>query len=123
MQIFSQILIGIVAIICFLGGINLLRKGAMYFLPKSMSSQPVLDNLIRFLSGIYFGCGFLFAYAAWNYSILGKIPYLLGMIVFFSGLGRVISRVKVGSAGKYFDSITLVELLIGSFIVLLHYLQ
>ncbi|MEO8734100.1 MAG: hypothetical protein ABI373_07200 [Flavobacteriales bacterium] len=34
MTIAVQITLGLVAAICFLGGLNLLNKGAMAFLPK-----------------------------------------------------------------------------------------
>ena len=102
-----SILLGFVAIICFLGGLNIILKGAMSFLPKESSPQLVLDNLLRFLGGIYFSGGFLFIYAACNIEKTGNIVYLLGLMVLFSGLGRLYSRIKLGSAGKYFDYIML----------------
>lgn len=117
MEITLKILLWIVALICLLGGANILIKGAMYFLPKETPTQPVLDDLVRFLSGIYFGSAFLFAYAALNVNHIGSVPYFLGIIVVFSGLGRFYSRMKVGSAGKYFDFITVVEVLLGLAII------
>lgn len=123
MEIALEILLGIVALICFLGGANVLIKGVMYFLPKETPTQLVLDDLIRFLGGIYFSMGFLFVYAAWNISTMGDLPYYLGIIVIFSGLGRLYSRIKVGSAGKYFDFITIVEILLGSSIIILEWLR
>ena len=54
-----QILLGMVSLICLLGGTNLLRKGAASFLPDSIPPPPILDTLFRFMSGIYFGLGCL----------------------------------------------------------------
>lgn len=94
-------------------------KGAMSFLPKETPPQLVLDNLIRFLSGIYLGSGFLFGYAAFHVESLGNAVYLLGLIVIFSGLGRLYSRFRVGTAGKYFDLIMSFEIILGLVIILL----
>ena len=49
--------------------------------------------------------------------------YFLGIIVAFSGLGRLYSRIKVGSAGTYFDFIMVLEIALGAAIVLLQYLR
>jgi len=123
MEIALRILLGIVAVICFLGGINLLLKGAMEFLPKDTPPQLVLDNLIRFLAGIYFASGFLFTYAAIHTSALGTMIYIFGITVIFSGLGRAYSRFKVGSAGKYFDFVMALEVILGLSIIALKYLE
>lgn len=122
MEIALRILLGIVAMICFLGGTNLLLKGAMKFLPKDMPPQLVLDNLVRFLAGIYFASGFLFIYATIYTSALGSMIYIFGGTVIFSGLGRAYSKFKVGSAGKYFDFIMLFEIILGLAIILLKWL-
>jgi hypothetical protein len=66
MELALQILLGIVSLICSLGGMNLLLKGAGSFLPESIPTPPYLDNLFRFMSGIYFGLGFLMAWVVWN---------------------------------------------------------
>jgi hypothetical protein len=112
-----SVLLGLVALICFLGGINLLRKGAMPFLPANTSAQPVLDNLLRFLAGIYFSCGFLFVYAALATKENGILVFLLGGAVIMSGVGRLSSRLKVGSAGTYFDRIMWFEMILGLAII------
>ena len=123
MTVMLCVLLGLVALICFLGGINVLRKGAMGFLPKKTAPQLVLDNLVRFLAGIYFSAGFLFVYAALNIRNIGDVIYFLGIIVGSSGLGRLYSRSKVGSAGRYFDIIMVVEILLGISIVLLEWIR
>lgn len=123
MEIVLITLLGIVSLICFLGGMNVLLKGAKKFLPKETPTQPVLDNLVRFLGGIYFASGFLFVYAAFCTSTLGLTIYILGIIVIFSGLGRLFSRVKVGSAGNYFDFIMILEIILGLSIIAIKYLK
>ncbi|MBS1622244.1 MAG: DUF4345 domain-containing protein [Bacteroidetes bacterium] len=123
MTLSLTILLGLVALICFLGGLNIIFKGAMHFLPKEQPAQPILDNLVRFLGGIYFGCGFLLAYSAFHAEELGNITYFLGIVVLFSGLGRLFSRYKLGSAGRYFDFIMIVEMLLGLSIILLAWLR
>jgi len=122
MIIANSILLGLVALICFLGGINLLLKGAMHFLPKETPAQLVLDNLFRFLSGIYFSGGFVMAYAALHAKEAGNVIYFLGLMVVFSGIGHLYSRIRVGSAGKYFDSTMIVEILLGLAIIILKWL-
>ncbi len=114
-----RILLGLVALICWAGGLNLLIKGAGYFLPNPTPSLRVLDNLVRFLSGIYFGLGFLMAWTVFHSNGLADVIYFIGIVVICSGLGRLYSRIKVGSAGKYFDFIMVFEIVLGGGIVLL----
>ncbi|HEU0226652.1 MAG TPA: DUF4345 domain-containing protein [Arachidicoccus soli] len=123
MELFLQILLGIVSLICLLGGINLLLKGATSFLPKETPVQPVLDDLFRFLSGIYFGLGILMAWVVFNFHEIHNLIYFIGIVVIFSGLGRLYSRIKVGSAGKYFDYIMVFEIILGITIMLLQYFR
>lgn len=121
MQTALQILLGIVAIICLSGGTNLLIKGTTSFLSKTDLPNPVLDNLFRFLSGIYFGLGFLMAWVVFNLSEVTDLIYFIGIVVIFSGLGRLYSKIKVGSAGKYFEYIMIFEIILGISIILLEY--
>lgn len=123
MEITLQILLSLVALICFLGGMNLLLKGVHSFLAKDIPNQAILDNLFRFLSGIYFGLGFLMSWVVLNIPQVKDLIYFIGLVVVFSGLGRFYSRIKVGSAGKYFDFIMYFEIILGLSIALLHFLR
>ena len=123
MELSLQILLGVVSLICLSGGINLLIKGSRSFLPETIPAQPVLDNLFRFLSGIYFGLGFLLAWVVFNLHEINDLIYFIGIVVIFSGLGRLYSRIKVGSAGKYFDYIMMFEIILGISIILLQYFR
>jgi hypothetical protein len=121
MEVVLRILLGIVSLICLLGGMNLLIKGAGSFLPETVLPQPILDNLFRFLSGIYFSLGFLMAWVVFHFHELNDLIYFIGLVVIFSGLGRLYSRIKVGHAGKYFDYIMLFEIILGISIMSLQY--
>jgi hypothetical protein len=123
MEITLRILLIILSLICLLGGLNLLIKGADYFLPETTPPQRILDNLVRFLSGIYFSLGFLMAWVVFNLSEFNELIYFIGIVVVFSGLGRLYSRTKVGSAGKYFDFIMLFEIFLGISVIVLQYLR
>lgn len=122
MVVTLTILFSLVAVICLLGGINIMLKGAMKFLPAQTPPQLVLDNLVRFLAGIYLAGSFLFAYAAFNVSSIGNTAYFLGLMVLFSGLGRLYSRFKLGSAGSYFDWVMIAEIVLGLAIIALEWL-
>lgn len=123
MEIILKILLGIISLICLSGGLNLLVKGTVSFLPGTVPPQPVLDNLFRFVSGIYFGLGFLMAWVALHLHEINDLIYFIGIVVIFSGLGRLYSRIKVGSAGKYFDYIMIFEIILGISILFLQYFR
>jgi len=123
MELTLQILLGLICLICLAGGMNLLIKGAGSFLPESIPPPRVLDNLFRFLSGIYFGLSFLMGWVVINFHATGQLIYFVGIVVVFSGLGRLYSRIKVGSAGKYFDFIMVFEIILGLAIILLQYFR
>ncbi len=123
MELTIKILLSILAMICLLGGTNLLLKGANSFLPPNPEPVKILDNLFRFLSGIYFSLGFLVAWVIFHLEKDNELVYFIGLVVIFSGLGRLYSRSKVGSAGKYFDSMMIVEIVLGITIILLQYLR
>lgn len=123
MELTLKILLSMLALICLLGGTNLLLKGANSFLPDNLEPQRILDNLVRFLSGIYFSLGFLVAWVIYDFDHQTELLYFIGLVVVFSGLGRLYSRIKVGSAGKYFDVIMGVEILLGLAIITLQYFR
>lgn len=122
MEIVLQILLGLVALICLLGGMNLLIKGAGSFLPETFA-PPVLDNLFRFLSGIYFSLGFLMAYVVFNFHQINNLIYFIGIVVVFSGLGRLYSRIKVGPSTNYLKFIMIFEIILGIAILILEYFR
>ena len=123
MEVTLRILLGIVSLICILGGANLLIKGTSSFLPDTIPPQRILDNLFRFLSGIYFGLGFLMTWVVFKFQEINNLTYFIGIVVICSGLGRLYSRIKLGSAGKYFDFMMIFEIILGITIALLQYFR
>jgi hypothetical protein len=121
MTLSITIILGIISIICLLGGLNILLKGAGYFLPKETPPQIVLDNVVRFMAGIYFGMGFLVAWTALHLDQIHDLVYLLGIVVFCSGLGRLYSRIKMGSGGMYLFAMMCLEIVLGGTLILLQY--
>jgi hypothetical protein len=123
MDLSLKILLSFVTLICLSGGMNLLLKGANSFLPPATAPQKIIDNLFRFLSGIYFGLGFLMAWVVFHVQTSYGLIYFIGIVIVFSGLGRLYSRMKVGSAGKYFDYIMIVEFCLGIAVIVLQYFK
>ena len=118
-----QILLGLVVLICLSGGLNLLLKGAGYFMPNKTPFPPYLDNLFRFMSGIYFGLGFLLTWVVCNIHQITNLIYCIGLVVTFSGFGRLYSKIKVGSAGKPSEMMMVFEIILGIAIALLQYFR
>lgn len=117
-----RILLLLTMLICFFGGANLLLKGAVSFLPKTLPTNRVLDDVVRFLSGIYFGLSFLLGWVIVNLEAVHGLVYFIGIVIIFSGLGRLYSRIKVGSAGRYFDIVMIAEVILGAVLILLNFL-
>ncbi len=123
MAIALQIVLGLLALICLLGGLDLLNKGAMGFLPKDHPPARELDNLFRFTSGIYFAMGFLLAYVVFTIGEHHTLLYFLGIVVLFAGLGRAWSMLRVGSAGNYHRAMMFLEMGLGLLIIVFETLR
>ncbi len=59
-------------------------------------TSPRLDNIHRFMGGIYFSMGGICAWAAWTVREQGTLVYLIAAGVFIAGCGRLLSMRKVG---------------------------
>ena len=59
-------------------------------------TTPRLDNVHRFLAGIYLFMGVICAWAAWTIGQQGMLVYLIAAGVFVAGCGRLLSISKVG---------------------------
>ena len=55
-----------------------------------------LDNVHRFLAGIYLGCGIIALWAAITIRQQGTLIYLIALGVCLGAIGRLISMAKVG---------------------------
>lgn len=84
-----QICLFILAAIGLFGGVLQMSLG-------QPETAPRLDNVHRFLAGIYLGCGIIAAWAAVTIRQQGTLVYLIALAVFIAGIGRLISMAKVG---------------------------
>ena len=59
-------------------------------------TSPRLDNVHRFMAGVYLSTGAINLWAAWTIAQQGTLVYLLALGIFLAGTGRLISIYKVG---------------------------
>ncbi|MEP7120427.1 MAG: DUF4345 family protein [Byssovorax sp.] len=88
-QIIVRICLFLVAAIAMLGGALQMYVGQ----PKT---EPRLDNVHRFMAGVYFSTGVINLWAAITIRQQGTLVYLLALGVFLAGCGRLLSISKVG---------------------------
>jgi hypothetical protein len=79
----------IVAAIAILGGAVQMYLGQPHTLPR-------LDNVHRFMAGVYFSTGVISFWAAFTIRRQGTLVYLLALGVFLAGVGRLVSISRVG---------------------------
>ena len=79
----------IVAAIAMLGGTVQMVLG-------QPDTSPRLDNVHRFMAGVYFSTGLIALWAALTVRQQGMLVYLLALGVLLAGIGRLVSIAKVG---------------------------
>ncbi|MCE9598232.1 MAG: DUF4345 domain-containing protein [Spirochaetia bacterium] len=84
-----QVCLFLVGAICILGGTL-----QMYLGEPDVS--PRLDNVHRFMAGVYFSSGLINFWAASTIRKQDTLVYLLAFGVLMAGIGRLISISKVG---------------------------
>jgi len=89
-----QVCLFIMAAIALFGGVLQMSLG-------QPDTAPRLDNVHRFLAGIYLGCGFIAAWVAITVRQQGTLIYLIALAVAFGGFGRLVSMAKVGIPGPH----------------------
>jgi hypothetical protein len=87
-QLIVQIGLFIVALIAIAGGLLQMYLG-------QPDTSPRLDNVHRFMAGVYFSTGLINLWAAITIQQQGFLVYLLAFGIFFAGIGRLISIRKV----------------------------
>jgi hypothetical protein len=85
----TQICLFIVAAIALFGGTVQMVLG-------QPQTTPRLDNVHRFMAGVYFSVGFVNLWAAWTITRQGTLVYLLALGVLLAGIGRLVSITQVG---------------------------
>ncbi|MEV6399113.1 DUF4345 domain-containing protein [Streptomyces sp. NPDC051907] len=73
-----------------------LTGGALQMYLGQPHTAPRLDNVHRFMAGVYFGMGLICLWAGLNVREQGALVDLLALGVFLSGIGRLVSIRRVG---------------------------
>ncbi len=84
-----QVCLFLVAAIAILGGTLQMYLGQPDTLPR-------LDNVHRFMAGVYFSTGLINLWAAITIRRQGTLVYLLALGVLLAGIGRLVSISQVG---------------------------
>lgn len=88
-QTIVQVCLFLVAAIAIFGG------SVQMFLGQPETS-PRLDNVHRFMAGVYLSMGFICLWAAFTVREQGALVYLIALGVLLAGVGRLVSIAKVG---------------------------
>jgi hypothetical protein len=88
-QVIVQICLVIFAAIALFGGMLQMYRG-------EPDTSPSLDNVHRFMAGVYFSTGIINLWAAFTIREQGTLIYLLALGVFIAGVGRLVSMKRVG---------------------------
>ena len=88
-QLVVQVCLLLVSAIAIFGGSLQMYLGQ----PKT---EPRLDNVHRFMAGVYLSTGIICVWAAFTIRQQGVLVYLLALGVLLAGLGRLLSISKVG---------------------------
>lgn len=86
----------IVRICLFLLAAIALFGGTLQMSLGQPDTTPRLDNVHRFLAGIYFGCGLIALWAGWTIREQGTLVLLMALAVLIAGIGRLVSMSQVG---------------------------
>jgi hypothetical protein len=85
----TQVSLFLVALIAMAGGTLQMVLG-------QPDTTPRLDNVHRFMAGVYLGTGFIAGWAALTIRRQGELVYLIALGVFLAGTGRLVSISVVG---------------------------
>ena len=88
-QIVVQVCLFLVAAIAVFGG-------SLQFYLGQPDTSPRLDNVHRFMAGVYLSTGFICLWAGITVRQQGFLIYLLALGVLLAGIGRLVSIAKVG---------------------------
>jgi hypothetical protein len=86
----------IVQICIFIFAAIALIGGPLQFYLGQPETTPRLDNVHRFMAGIYFGTGLISAWAGATVRRQDTLVFLIAAGVFIAGLGRLLSISQVG---------------------------
>ena len=88
-QIVVQVCLLLIAAIAIFGGLLQMYLG-------QPDTSPRLDNVHRFMAGVYLAMGLMGVWAALTIGQQGVLVYFLALGAFLGGVGRLVSMAKVG---------------------------
>ena len=86
----------VVRICLFLTSAIAITGGSLQMFLGQPDTSPRLDNVHRFMAGVYLSTGFIALWAAVTVRQQGTLIYLLALGVLLAGSGRLVSIAKVG---------------------------
>ena len=86
----------IVQVCLFLVAAIAMFGGALQIYLGKPDTAPRLDNVHRFMAGVYFSTGLINLWAAVTIRRQGTLIFLLALGVFLAGIGRLVSVSQVG---------------------------
>ena len=86
----------IVQVCLFLVAAIALTGGTLQMVLGQPDTSPRLDNVHRFMAGVYLSMGFIGLWAAITIREQGTLIYLISLGVLLAGIGRLVSIAKVG---------------------------
>src|SRR4051794_37988569 len=86
----------IVQVCLFLVAAIALSGGTLQMVLGEPETSARLDNVHRFMAGVYFASGLINLWAAVTIRQQGTLVYLLALGVLFAGIGRLVSISQVG---------------------------
>jgi hypothetical protein len=96
--------------------------GTLQMILGQPDTTPRLDNVHRFMAGVYFSAGLINLWAAFTIRQQGTLIYLLALGVLLAGMGRLLSMSQVGlpEPAPLWLAYLISELLLPIIIVLAH---
>ena len=88
-EIVLQVCLGLIGLIALLGGTLQLWLG-------QPETTPRLDNVHRFMAGVYLATAPMSLWAAWTIRDQSTLVYLIALGAFLGGCGRLLSIARVG---------------------------
>jgi len=86
----------VVQIALFLVAAIAIFGGSLQFWLGQPDTSPRLDNVHRFMAGVYLSTGLISLWAALTIRQQGTLVYLLALGILLAGIGRLVSIAKVG---------------------------
>jgi Domain of unknown function (DUF4345) len=114
----------VVQVCLFLVAAIALSGGALQMFLGQPDTSARLDNVHRFMAGVYFSTGLISLWAAITIRQQGFLVYLLALGVLLAGIGRLVSISKVGlpKPTAVWLGYLIPELVLPLLIVVAHYL-